>query len=65
MDRSMAQPERTRSRRTFIELELDRERGALIAAGLWNLRDLGGLATGMSQAEKVARLDRAAASLRP
>ena len=58
----MAQPERTQSRRTLIEL--DRERDALIATGLWNLRDLGGLACGMSQAEKVARLDRAAASLR-
>jgi hypothetical protein len=63
MDRSIVSPERLQARRTL--LEIDRERDALIAAGLWNLRDLGGLATGMSQAEKLARLDRAAASLRP
>ena len=62
MDRSMAQPEQLHPRRALIEL--DRERDALTAAGLWNLHALGGLATGMSQAEKVARLDRAAASLR-
>jgi len=58
----MLSPERPDARRTL--LEIDRERDALIAAGLWNLHDLGGSATGMSQAEKVARLDRAAASLR-
>ena len=63
MDRSIVSPERLQARRTL--LEIDRERDSLIAAGLWNLRDLGDLATGMSQAEKLARLDRAAASLRP
>ena len=62
MDRSIASHEPLRARRTL--LEIDRERDALIAAGLWNLHELGVPATGMSQAEKLARLDRAAASLR-
>ena len=63
MDRSAAPPERLGMRRT--SLEIDRDQAMRVAAGLWNPRDLGGHATGMSQAEKLARLDRATASLRP
>ena len=58
MDRSIAPAERHRARHT--QLEVDRGRDVLV------LREVfGELAIGMSQAEKLARLDRAAASLRP
>ena len=63
MDRSIAPAERHRARHT--QLEIDRERDVLVLREVFRDRRLDELAIGMSQAEKLARLDRAAASLRP